>query len=236
MTCCAGFSAPETSSPLARSLTRAMNARTTGSATSASSSAIRISRAVASMSAGDSRPLPRREEKTCVSRSERVSNTFLCHPRAYRLSGHPGYPVGPAGRHSITMSAPRGRPEPSPDEGFCRSGACPIHQPRRKHRPLRRRASPPAPSGRRGRTPPGRGRPARAGPARRARGPRRRSRSGRRRPPSSPWAGRPPRPVGGRRGPGVPAAPRHPAGPRASGAGRWRRACCRARRRTRGRR
>ena len=50
MTCCAGFSAPETSAPVARSLIRAMNARTTGSATSASSRAMRISRQVASMS------------------------------------------------------------------------------------------------------------------------------------------------------------------------------------------
>ena len=45
MTCWAGFSAAETSSPLARSLTRAMNCLTTGSATSASSRAMRISRA-----------------------------------------------------------------------------------------------------------------------------------------------------------------------------------------------
>ncbi len=80
ITCWAGFSAAETSSPVARSLTRAMNCRTTGSATSASSSAMRISRAVASMSAADSRPLPRSEEKTCVSRSDRVSNTKLRVP------------------------------------------------------------------------------------------------------------------------------------------------------------
>src|SRR3954447_24898745 len=52
-----------------------MNARTAGSATSASSSATRISRAVASMSASDNRPLPRREEKTLSRRLERVSNT-----------------------------------------------------------------------------------------------------------------------------------------------------------------
>ena len=74
-TCCAGFSAPDTSAPAARSLTDAMNARTTGSATSASSSAMRISRAVASMSASVSRPLPRRPLKTLSIRSERVSNT-----------------------------------------------------------------------------------------------------------------------------------------------------------------
>ena len=75
MTCWAGFSAWLTSAPRARSLTLAMNALTTGSATSASSSAMRISRAVASMSASDSRPLPRREVKTLSRRSERVSNT-----------------------------------------------------------------------------------------------------------------------------------------------------------------
>ena len=65
MTCCAGFSACETSAPSARSFTLAMKARTAGSATSASSSAIRISRAVASMSASDRRPLPRRFLKVC---------------------------------------------------------------------------------------------------------------------------------------------------------------------------
>ena len=59
-TCWAGFSAWLTSSPRARSLTAATKSLTTGSATSASSSAIRISRAVASMSASESRPLPRR--------------------------------------------------------------------------------------------------------------------------------------------------------------------------------
>src|ERR1022692_407647 len=75
MTCCAGLSAWATSAPSERSFTRAMKSRTTGSATSASSSAILISRQVASMSAGESRPRPRRAEKTCVSRSESVSNT-----------------------------------------------------------------------------------------------------------------------------------------------------------------
>src|SRR6266568_4085814 len=75
MTCCAGLSACMTSAPSARSLTLAMKVRTTGSATSASSSAILISRQVASMSAADSRPRPRKDEKTWVSRSESVSNT-----------------------------------------------------------------------------------------------------------------------------------------------------------------
>ena len=75
MTCCAGLSAALTSAPRARSLTLAMNALTTGSATSASSSAMRISRAVASMSASERRPLPLRDVKTLSSRSDRVSNT-----------------------------------------------------------------------------------------------------------------------------------------------------------------
>ena len=78
-----GLSACDTSAPLARSFTRAMNCLTTGSATSASSRAMRISRAVASMSAGDSRPLPRNWEKTWVNRSESVSNTLP----GYRAQG-----------------------------------------------------------------------------------------------------------------------------------------------------
>ncbi len=74
-TCWAGLSAWETSAPRARSLTRATKSFTTGSATSASSRAMRISRQVASMSASESLPLDLREEKTEVSRSESVSNT-----------------------------------------------------------------------------------------------------------------------------------------------------------------
>ena len=73
-TCWAGFSAWLTSSPRARSLTASTNSRTTGSATSASSRAIRISRAVASMSASERRPLPRRFLKVSASRSESVAN------------------------------------------------------------------------------------------------------------------------------------------------------------------
>ena len=81
MTCCAGLSAPLTSSPRARSLTAPTNSLTTGSATSASSSAIRISRAVASMSASESRPLPRRFLKVSASRSESVANTVAFSPQ-----------------------------------------------------------------------------------------------------------------------------------------------------------
>ena len=72
--CWAGLRAWLTSSPRARSLTAPTNSLTTGSATSASSSAIRISRAVASMSASERRPLPRRFLKVSASRSESVAN------------------------------------------------------------------------------------------------------------------------------------------------------------------
>ena len=67
-----------------------MKPRTTGSATSASSSAMRISRAVASMSASESRPLPRRLARAPQRRSERVSNTcpaYLCQAAVVEL--HP---------------------------------------------------------------------------------------------------------------------------------------------------
>src|SRR6478736_9889958 len=75
MICCAGLSACATSAPLARSFSALMNSVTTGSATSASSSAVRISRAVASMSASVRRPLPRRFFRDADRRSCRVSNT-----------------------------------------------------------------------------------------------------------------------------------------------------------------
>ena len=85
-TCWAGLSAPETSAPLARSLMRPMKVRTTGSDTSASSSARRISRAVASISASVSRPLPRRPDSAPVNRSERIQtpdkpNGWTVRPR-----------------------------------------------------------------------------------------------------------------------------------------------------------
>ena len=56
-TCCAGLSASDTSVPSARSRMRAVKERTTSSATSASSSARRISRIVPSISASESLPL-----------------------------------------------------------------------------------------------------------------------------------------------------------------------------------
>src|ERR1700754_2903933 len=75
MICWAGLSACETSAPRARSFRLKMKDLTTGSATSASSSARRISRAVASMSASVSLPLPRSLVKIPDRRSLRLSNT-----------------------------------------------------------------------------------------------------------------------------------------------------------------
>src|SRR3954451_11560461 len=69
-TCCAGFSALLTSSLSARSRTFAVKSLTTGRATSASSSARRISRTVPSTSAGDSLPLVRRFLKVSARRSD----------------------------------------------------------------------------------------------------------------------------------------------------------------------
>src|SRR5690625_559037 len=73
-TCWPGLRALETSAPLARSRTAAVNSRTTGSATSASRRARRISETVVLMSCSDSRPLPRRLRKVAVRRSERLAN------------------------------------------------------------------------------------------------------------------------------------------------------------------
>ncbi len=98
-TCWAGLSAPETSAESARSRTAAVNARTTVTATSASSRARRISRTVASMSASDSRPLVRRFLKVEVSRSDRLANTagssrsLVDHGRP-SLPGRTGPPLG----------------------------------------------------------------------------------------------------------------------------------------------
>ena len=117
MTCWAGFSAWETSAPRARSLTCAMNVRTTGSATSASSSAMRISRAVASMSASDSRPLPRSVLEDRRQAGRRASRTRrLDRPRRARwdrLSSvsvrRSGHPTRLAGAQSATGRACRRR-------------------------------------------------------------------------------------------------------------------------------
>ena len=80
ITCCAGFSAAETSAPSARSFTRLINARTTVNDTSASSNARRISRAVALMSSSVSLPLPRRPPRADWRRSDSDSNTVCTLP------------------------------------------------------------------------------------------------------------------------------------------------------------
>src|SRR4051812_38384917 len=117
MICCAGFSAPLTSSPRARSLTALTNSLTTGSATSASSSAIRISRAVASMSASESRPFPRRFLKVSASRSESVANN----------GGQSSCPRAGTERASIRHA--------SDVKGNC-AGECPAYGMHRSGRPI----------------------------------------------------------------------------------------------------
>ena len=81
-TCWAGLSAWLTSAPRARSRTEWVNRLTTGSATSASSRARRMSRIVALTSDSVSRPLPRRFLKVAVSRSDRDANTGQGYPLA----------------------------------------------------------------------------------------------------------------------------------------------------------
>ena len=74
-TCWAGLRASLTSAPSARSRTACVNSLTTGRATSASSSAIRMSRIVRLTSDSERRPLVRRFRKVSVRRSERLLNT-----------------------------------------------------------------------------------------------------------------------------------------------------------------
>ena len=104
MTCWAGFRAPETSSPLARSLTRSMNCLTTGSATSASSRAMRISRAVASISAAVSRPLAAQGSENLRQpvRKGLEHRTQATGRAGLRLSRH-GQPMRPP-RRSLSQS------------------------------------------------------------------------------------------------------------------------------------
>ena len=65
-----------TSSPSAFSLTRSTKALTTGSATSASSRAMRTSRMVSRMLSSVSLPWPRSRSSTLPRRPERFSNMF----------------------------------------------------------------------------------------------------------------------------------------------------------------
>src|ERR1019366_6747264 len=81
MTCCEGESAVSTSSPMALALMFSTSCLTTRKLTSASSSAMRISRSAASMFSADSLPSPRRFLKTRCSFSERLSNIEKCQGR-----------------------------------------------------------------------------------------------------------------------------------------------------------
>ena len=69
-----------TSAPIALGRTPSMNWRTTGSATSASSSAVRTSRRAASTSASESAPRPRSLSNTSPRRLLRPSNILLVRP------------------------------------------------------------------------------------------------------------------------------------------------------------
>src|SRR5690606_35826445 len=101
-TCCAGFSGLETSAPKALSLTFLMNDRTTGRATSASRSAIRISRAVAAMSAADNLPLPRRVLEVALRRAERVADPVAA---VLEVGGGAGQPSGVVGLGQAAFAA-----------------------------------------------------------------------------------------------------------------------------------
>src|ERR1700683_5846293 len=81
-----------------------MNCLTTASATPAASNAMRISLVVASISAAVSRPRPRSAEKTCVSRSERVSNTYP----GYRAGGGRWASAGQGGQDGADRGAAQG--------------------------------------------------------------------------------------------------------------------------------
>src|SRR3954451_6073341 len=74
MTCCEGERADSTSSPIALTLMFSMSCLTTLKLTSASSSAMRISRRAPSMFSAVSFPSPRRFLKTRCSLSDRLSN------------------------------------------------------------------------------------------------------------------------------------------------------------------
>ncbi|VXC25736.1 exported hypothetical protein [Microbacterium sp. 8M] len=133
-TCCAGFSALLTSSPRARSRTFAVKSLTTGSATSASSSARRISRTVPSTSDADSLPFVRRLRKVSVSRSESVPKVamvlqfYASRPGARRRARSAPVQIGDArqgvlqlGERRAVTGAPLG-PHPERrqhDDGIC---------------------------------------------------------------------------------------------------------------------
>ena len=74
MNACPGVRLASTSAPSAFALTDSMNVLTTGSATSASSSATRTSRSVSATLSSVMRPRPRRFSMARDSRAVRLSN------------------------------------------------------------------------------------------------------------------------------------------------------------------
>ena len=116
-TCWAGLSAPETSAPSARSRTAWVKCLTTGSATSASSSAIRMSRTVLLMSDSVSRPLCRRFLKVAVRRSERLVNTrtgYLPRRRGLTSSCSGRFGHKSATQQLFRLGSGHGIPRPTP--------------------------------------------------------------------------------------------------------------------------
>src|SRR4051812_17659774 len=99
MTCCAGLSAFDRSAPMACSRMRATRSFTVEKATSASSSASRISRRTSSTSSSLRRPRPRRRVKIPSKRSLRLSNM--------RRAGVSPLPAGPDGGGGGTISGMR---------------------------------------------------------------------------------------------------------------------------------
>src|SRR5699024_2899751 len=126
-TCWPGLSAAETSSDSARSRIRPVKARTTGRATSASSRARLISRMVASTSASDSRPLPRRFLKVAVSLSDRELNTYKPSSRWFgrlsRLATHPCPAETATTGNAPSDPSPR-LPRPAGRARRCGAGSC----------------------------------------------------------------------------------------------------------------
>ncbi len=107
-TCWAGVRLLRTSSPTARSRTRSINALTTLKLTSASSSAIRISRSAASTDCSVRRASPRIWRKTSWRRSLRESNMTV------RPAPRPPHGRPDARRQTVILAAVRRRGQTAP--------------------------------------------------------------------------------------------------------------------------
>src|SRR5689334_3767355 len=110
-TICAGLTERRTSCPSAFSRTAATKSRTTGSATSASSSAMRISRNAVPTSASVSAPWRRSRSKTSPRRSLRLSNIPIpnAHPRQQKRQCARLADWRPGSSRRVCRSLPRKR-------------------------------------------------------------------------------------------------------------------------------